>query len=75
MRNFDDNDPLAMYQAAMGGRRGRNNKFDEYFRCYPINLMPGPDRDYANHGSKVFLPASALEKLSRLHITWPVLFG
>ena len=37
-------------------------------------MMPGPDRDSANHGGKVFLPPSALDKLTRLHITYPMLF-
>lgn len=37
-------------------------------------MMPGPDRPEANHGGKMFLPASALDKLTRLHITYPMLF-
>lgn len=36
--------------------------------------MPGPERPTANHGGKVFLPASALDKLTRLHISYPMLF-
>lgn len=55
-------------------RGGAPRRFDEYFRCYPIAMMPGPDRDSANHGGKVFLPPSALDKLTRLHITYPMLF-
>ena len=55
-------------------RGGTARRFDEYFRCYPIAMMPGPDRDSANHGGKVFLPPSALDKLTRLHITYPMLF-
>lgn len=63
-----------MYQRAMMARGGRPRRFDEYYRCYPIAMMPGPERDSANHGGKVFLPASALEKLTQLHITYPMLF-
>ena len=64
-----------MYQAAMLRRGGPPpRRFDEYYRCYPIVMMPGPDRESANHGGKVFLPASALDKLTRLHITYPMLF-
>jgi len=48
--------------------------FDEYFRCYPVAMMAGPEREDANHGGKVFLPPSALDKLTRLHITYPMLF-
>ena len=55
----------------MGSRR---LVFDEYYRCYPVAMMPGPERDTANYGGKVFLPASALDKLTRLHITYPMLF-
>jgi ubiquitin fusion degradation protein 1 len=61
--------------AAWGrGPAARGRKFDEYFRCYPVAMLPGPDRDDANHGGKVFLPPSALDKLTRLHITYPMLF-
>jgi ubiquitin fusion degradation protein 1 len=37
-------------------------------------MLPGPDRPEANHGGKVFLPPSALDKLTRLHIMYPMLF-
>lgn len=65
-----------MYQAAGAYRAGYGTprRFDEYYRCYPIAMMPGPERTAANHGGKVFLPASALEKLTRLHIAYPMLF-
>ncbi|KAK5937963.1 ubiquitin fusion degradation protein [Knufia obscura] len=48
--------------------------FDEFYRCYPVVMMSGPDRQHANYGGKIFLPASALEKLTRLHISYPMLF-
>ena len=59
-------------QNRMPGGRGR--RFDEYYRCYPTAMMAGPERDAANHGGKIFLPASALDKLTQLHITYPMLF-
>jgi len=66
---------MGMYQAAMMRQRGGALRgFDEYFRCYPVAMMAGPDREDANHGGKVFLPPSALDKLTRLHITYPMLF-
>lgn len=71
---YDENDPMAMYQHQMLRRGGAPRRFDEYFRCYPIAMLPGPDRVEANHGGKVFLPPSALDKLTRLHITYPMLF-
>jgi len=65
---------MGMYQRAMMARGGRPRRFDEYYRCYPIAMMPGPERESANHGGKIFLPASALDKLTQLHITYPMLF-
>ena len=64
-----------MYQRAMQQRAGgRPRRFDEYYRCYPVAMMPGPEREQANHGGKLFMPASALDKLTQLHITYPMLF-
>jgi len=37
-------------------------------------MLPGPDRTSTDHGGKIFLPASALDKLTTLHITYPMLF-
>ena len=67
-------DPMSMYNRAMMSRGGRPRRFDEYYRCYPVAMMAGPERDSVNHGGKVFLPASALDKLTTLHITYPMLF-
>ena len=57
-------------------RRGMANRrrFDEYYRCYPVVMLPGPERENVNHGGKVIMPPSALDKLTRLHITYPMLF-
>lgn len=66
-----------MYQYALAQRRAGGmapRRFDEYFRCYPVAMMPGPERESANHGGKIFLPPSALDKLTRMHITYPMLF-
>ena len=72
---YDDDTPsMGMYQRAMMARGGRLRRFDEYYRVYPIAMMPGPERETANHGGKIFLPASALDKLTQLHITYPMLF-
>ncbi|KAF1981156.1 ubiquitin fusion degradation protein [Aulographum hederae CBS 113979] len=74
-RFYDEDDPMAMYESAMLQRGGRPpRRFDEYFRCYPVVMLPGPDRPDANHGGKVFLPPSALDKLTRMHIQYPMLF-
>ncbi|CAD0087076.1 unnamed protein product [Aureobasidium vineae] len=65
-------DPLAMYNQAMLSRGGRPRRFDEYYRCYPVLMKT--DRQDVIHGGKVYLPASALDKLTQLHITYPMLF-
>ncbi|KAK3710554.1 ubiquitin fusion degradation protein [Vermiconidia calcicola] len=71
---YDTSDPMSMYRAAMQSRGARPRRFDEYYRVYPTAMMPGPEREAANHGGKMFLPASALDKLTQLHITYPMLF-
>ena len=64
-----------MYPPGMVGRAGgAHQRFDEYYRCYPVAMLAGPDREHVNHGGKVFMPPSALDKLTRLHITYPMLF-
>lgn len=60
-----------------GGQFGApmSNKFEDYFRCYPVAMMPDNIRkDDANYGGKIFLPPSALNKLTMLHIRYPMLF-
>ena len=60
-----------------GGRPiagGPPRRFDEYYRCYPVIMMSGPERENVNHGGKIIMPPSALDKLTRLHITYPMLF-
>ncbi|TAQ84312.1 hypothetical protein B7494_g7373 [Chlorociboria aeruginascens] len=57
-----------------GGMRGAPRRFDEYYRCYPTVMLPGAEREHLNYGGKIIMPPSALEKLSKLHITYPMLF-
>ncbi|KAI2620202.1 UFD1-domain-containing protein [Hypomontagnella submonticulosa] len=71
---FDADDPAAMsYMARSGMRSGATRRFDEYFRCYPIIMAPGTERPELNFGSKIFLPPSALQKISQLHVQWPLM--
>ncbi|OTB05381.1 hypothetical protein M426DRAFT_319913 [Hypoxylon sp. CI-4A] len=71
---FDADDPAAMYNMARSGMRGSGmRRFDEYFRCYPLVMAPGADRPELNYGSKIFLPPSALQKISQLHVQWPLM--
>ncbi|RDL33990.1 Ubiquitin fusion degradation protein UFD1 [Venustampulla echinocandica] len=65
---------MGMYGMLQRGGRGAMKRFDEYYRCYPTIMLPGPEREHLNYGGKIILPPSALEKLTRLHITYPMLF-
>ena len=50
-------------------------EFEDFFRCYPIAMMNDRIRkDDANFGGKIFLPPSALNRLSMLNIRYPMLF-
>ncbi|CAN3363012.1 ubiquitin fusion degradation protein 1 [Diutina catenulata] len=53
-----------------------SNHFEDHFRCYPIAMMNDTIRkDDANYGDKIFLPPSTLNKLTMLHIRYPMLFS
>ncbi|KAI4255657.1 MAG: hypothetical protein L6R42_006625 [Xanthoria sp. 1 TBL-2021] len=75
---FNEDDMLGggMYPRSISHRAagGLPRRFDEYYRCYPIVMLPGPERENVNHGGKVMMPPSALDKLTRLHITYPMMF-
>lgn len=45
--------------------------FNRQFRCYPVSFI---DRSDLEHGDKIVLPPSALDTLTRLNITFPMLF-
>lgn len=67
------NDPNDYLNMARAGMRGSARRFDEYYRCYPMIMSRGPERPDINYGSKILLPASALDKVSKLHVQWPLL--
>ncbi|KAL3235794.1 polyubiquitin-binding protein UFD1 [Nakaseomyces bracarensis] len=50
-------------------------EFEDFFRCYPVAMMNDRIRkDDANFGGKIFLPPSALNRLSMLNVRYPMLF-
>lgn len=53
----------------LGGYFG--GSFDARYRTYPVAFL---DKLKAEEGDKVMLPASALERLSQLHVEYPMLF-
>lgn len=56
----------------MGGM-GFPGRFREQFRCYSM-VFSTKDSMEVKHGGKIIMPSSALEKLARLNITYPMLF-
>ena len=65
----------AMANASNSFQSFMSQTFAELFRCYPITMMNDRIRkDDANFGGKIFLPPSALSKLSLLNIQYPMLF-
>ena len=49
----------SIYGSGFGSSGFPSNKFEEYFRCYPIAMMPDLIRkDDANYGGKIFTAIS-----------------
>ncbi|POS73729.1 hypothetical protein DHEL01_v207882 [Diaporthe helianthi] len=70
---MDPANPQDFLNMARSMRRPVTQRFDEYYRCYPMVMHPGPERTELNYGSKILLPPSALDKVSKLHVQWPLL--
>ncbi|KAF4512330.1 hypothetical protein G6O67_001486 [Ophiocordyceps sinensis] len=70
---YDPSNPEHLYNLARHGRRPIIQRFDEYYRCYPVIMAPGSERPELNYGSKIILPPSSLDKVSKLHVQWPLL--
>eukprot|EP00187_Rhodella_violacea_P013482 CAMPEP_0184717038 /NCGR_PEP_ID=MMETSP0314-20130426/6620_1 /TAXON_ID=38298 /ORGANISM="Rhodella maculata, Strain CCMP 736" /LENGTH=329 /DNA_ID=CAMNT_0027180541 /DNA_START=81 /DNA_END=1070 /DNA_ORIENTATION=- len=45
--------------------------FSRHYRCYPVSFL---EREELERGDKIVLPPSALDQLSRLEISFPMLF-
>ncbi|EGE83785.1 ubiquitin fusion degradation protein Ufd1 [Blastomyces dermatitidis ATCC 18188] len=73
---YSGEDPMdgVLHPSMMRHPGHTSRRFDEFYRCYPVAMLPGPERENVNHGGKVIMPPSALDKLTRLHITYPMLF-
>lgn len=53
------------------GATAATGAFTRQFRCYPVSFI---DKDDLERGDKIILPPSALDTLTRLNITFPMLF-
>jgi len=51
-----------------------NVRFTETYRCYPVIMMQGNERENVNYGGKIILPPTALANLAGLNIEYPMLF-
>eukprot|EP01135_Chromosphaera_perkinsii_P007191 Nk52_evm5s744 gene=Nk52_evmTU5s744 len=52
-----------------------HGSFKEQYRCFSVAMLPGArDRDDVNRGGKIIMPPSALDKLARLNIQYPMMF-
>ncbi|KAI8061843.1 ubiquitin fusion degradation protein UFD1-domain-containing protein [Gilbertella persicaria] len=76
--NDDDAFPSSFFgglRPTLGGFMNPNRGFSENYRCFPVAMMQnGNERESVNYGGKIILPQSALEKLSQLNISYPMLF-
>ncbi|KAF5905341.1 ubiquitin fusion degradation protein 1, partial [Clarias magur] len=55
--------------------RAFHSRFSTQYRCYSVSMLAGPnDRSDVEKGGKIIMPPSALDQLSRLNITYPMLF-
>lgn len=48
-------------------------RFREQFRCYSM-VFSSKESVEVKHGGKIIMPPSALQKLARLNISYPMLF-
>eukprot|EP00735_Rhodelphis_limneticus_P013690 TRINITY_DN7644_c0_g1::TRINITY_DN7644_c0_g1_i1::g.18645::m.18645 TRINITY_DN7644_c0_g1::TRINITY_DN7644_c0_g1_i1::g.18645 ORF type:complete len:349 (+),score=72.38,sp/Q9VTF9/UFD1_DROME/47.15/2e-75,UFD1/PF03152.9/6.2e-79,CDC48_2/PF02933.12/7e+03,CDC48_2/PF02933.12/0.13,Med3/PF11593.3/3.7 TRINITY_DN7644_c0_g1_i1:96-1142(+) len=54
-----------------GGMPFNQGPFEAYYRVFPVSFI---DKPQLENGDKIVLPPSALETLSQLRITYPMLF-
>uniref|UniRef100_UPI00358E14E3 ubiquitin recognition factor in ER-associated degradation protein 1 n=1 Tax=Myxine glutinosa TaxID=7769 RepID=UPI00358E14E3 len=48
--------------------------FSATLRCFSVSMLPGSERKDVERGGKIILPPSALDQLSRLNVSYPMLF-
>ncbi|GMM50270.1 polyubiquitin-binding protein [Starmerella bacillaris] len=59
-----------------GFNPGFSDTYKQFFRCYPVTQLDASEskRESGNFGGKIYLPSSALSKLTTLRISYPMLF-
>lgn len=58
----------------MGAPAAPQGPFKSTYRCYPV-VMLGSTKAELEKGDKIILPASALDTLARLRVTYPMMFS
>lgn len=48
--------------------------FNTMYKCYSVSMLPGNERHDVEKGGKIIMPPSALDHLTRLNISYPMLF-
>lgn len=48
--------------------------FNKHYQCFSVTMLPGNEREDVEKGGKIIMPPSALEHLTQLNITYPMLF-
>ncbi|OLL24824.1 Ubiquitin fusion degradation protein 1 [Neolecta irregularis DAH-3] len=60
--------------AVHSGLASIHRRFEAQYRCYSVAMLPGAARENVDYGGKVILPPSALDRLTRLSVSYPMLF-
>lgn len=48
--------------------------FNKQYQCFSVAMLPGNEREDVERGGKIIMPPSALDHLTQLNITYPMLF-
>ncbi|XP_017470224.1 PREDICTED: ubiquitin fusion degradation protein 1 homolog [Rhagoletis zephyria] len=48
--------------------------FQETYKCFPVAMLPGNEREDLERGGKIIMPPSALDVLTRHNVEYPMLF-
>lgn len=48
--------------------------FNKQFQCFSVTMLPGNEREDVERGGKIIMPPSALDHLTQLNVSYPMLF-
>merc|ERR1712168_595623 len=73
-RDFDEIYEVPSRETMSWLNAARSSTFTRDYRAFSVLMMPGQERPDVNAGGKIIMPPSSLESLSRLNISFPMLF-